>query len=65
MKRKKDSSHHPQWIPGPKMRMKTTMFGLIRALNDEIKPGEEKLVPLAVMDMIKRGLIKFPVGATK
>jgi hypothetical protein len=43
------------------------MFDLIKAINDEIKAGEEFLVPLIVLDMMQTGLLKFigPPNAQK
>ena len=35
------------------------MFDLIKAIDDEIKTGEEVLVPLVVLHMMKTGLLKF------
>ena len=59
MKKGRGSSRDPQRIPRPKKRIRTTMFDLIKALTDEIKPGEEVLVPLIVLDMMETGLLKF------
>ena len=59
MKRERGSSRHLQWDSRRKIRIKTTMVDLVGALNYEVKAGEEVLVPFIVLDMMKRGLLKF------
>jgi hypothetical protein len=43
----------------PKVRIRATMFDLIRALQEQMKAEEESLVPLIVIHMIDTGLLKF------
>jgi hypothetical protein len=49
--------------PKPKPRrtekIKTTLFDLIDAINDEIKAGEEDMVFLVISDLISTGRLKF------
>ena len=59
MERKKGPSFRTHWTVRPKMRIRTTMFDLIKALNEEVKAGEEALVPRIVRHMIDSGLLKF------
>jgi len=40
------------------------MLDLITALNNEIKAGEEILVPFIMLDMMEKGMLKF-VGPPK
>ena len=42
-----------------KIKIKTTMADLLKALNNEVKPGEHALVPFIVVDMMDRGMLKF------
>ena len=35
------------------------MYNLISALNEEVEAGEKILVPLIVIDMMEKGLLKF------
>jgi len=64
MERKRDSSHHLQSNSRRKIRVRTTMLDLITALNNEIKAGEEILVPFIMLDMMEKGMLKF-VGPPK
>jgi hypothetical protein len=45
--------------PRRKIKIKTTMGDLLRALNSELRVGEQGLVPFIVVDMMERGLLKF------
>ena len=42
-----------------KIKIKTTMADLLKALNSEVRPGEHGLVPFIVVDMMDRGMLKF------
>ena len=59
MKRETGPSPALGWDSKRKITIRTTMVDLIRALNDELKTGEEVLVPFIVLDMMDRGLLKF------
>ena len=59
MNRKRDTNLRAQWSPSPRKRIKTTMYNLISALNEEVEAGETILVPLIVLDMMENGLLKF------
>ena len=59
MNRKRGIDPHAQWNPGPRKRIRTTMYNLISALNEEVEAGAKVLVPLIVMDMLEKGLVKF------
>ena len=59
MNRKSGIDLHPQWNSSPRKRIKTTMYNLISALNEEVEAGEKVLVPLIVLDMMEKGLLKF------
>jgi hypothetical protein len=64
MERRRDSSHPLQSDSKRKIRVRTTMLDLISALNNEIKAGEEILVPFIMLDMMQKGVLKF-VGPPK
>jgi hypothetical protein len=67
MKREEGSPRRLEWNSRRKIKIKTTMLDLVSALNNEIKSGEEVLVPLIVLDMMDKGLLKFisqPRGKT-
>jgi hypothetical protein len=59
MKKEEGSSRRLEWNARRKIKVKTTMLELVSALNNEIKSGEEVLVPLIVLDMMDKGLLKF------
>ncbi len=40
--------------------MKTTLYELIGAINEEVDPAEDRLVPKIVSDLFDRGLIRLP-----
>jgi hypothetical protein len=67
MKREEGFPRRLEWNSRRKIKIKTTMLDLVSALNNEIKSGEEVLVPLIVLDMMDKGLLKFisqPRGKT-
>jgi len=39
---------------------KTTLYQLIEAISEEVKPGEDRMVVEAVLDLIDTGKITFP-----
>jgi len=57
--RKRETNLRVQCSPSPRKRIKTTMYNLISALNEEVEAGETILVPLIVLDMMENGLLKF------
>jgi len=59
MKREDGFRRYSHLHSGRKTRVTTTMLDLLRALNSEVKAGEEVLVPFIVVDMMERGLLKF------
>ena len=59
MNRKRGTDLPPQWGPCPRKKIRTTMYNLISAINEEVKAGEKILVPLIVLDMMEKGLLKF------
>jgi hypothetical protein len=59
MNRKSGIDLRPQLSSSPRKRIKTTMYNLISALNEEVEAGETILVPLIVLDMMEKGLLKF------
>lgn len=40
--------------------IETTLYKLIEAINEQVRPREERLVVEAVSDLIDTGQIKFP-----
>ena len=59
MNRKRRIDLPPQWSPSPIKKIRTTMYNLISALNEEVEAGEKILVPLIVLDMMEKRLLKF------
>jgi hypothetical protein len=59
MNRKRGINPHAQWSPGPRKRIKTTMYNLISVLDEEVEAGAEIMVPFIVLDMMEKGLSKF------
>ena len=45
--------------------MKTTLYELIEAINEEVEPAEKRLVPEILSDLFDRGLIRLPVVVNK
>jgi len=42
----------------------TTFYELIKAINEELKPGEEHLLSIVVMDLLATGRLEF-IGNTE
>jgi len=42
-----------------KRTIRTTLYELIEAIEDEVKPGEEELVTATVLDLMESGKIKL------
>ena len=40
--------------------IETTLYELIEAINDQVQPGEDRLVVETVLDLIESGQITFP-----
>jgi len=40
--------------------IETTLYELIEAINEQVQPGEDRLVVEAVLDLIETGRITFP-----
>jgi hypothetical protein len=59
MNRKRGIKPHAQWSPGPRKRIKTTMYNLVSVLDEEVEAGAGVMVPFIVLDMMEKGLLKF------
>ena len=48
--------------PKPSPTAETTLYDLIAALNDELRPEEEELVVPILVDLMNSGQLKFVDG---
>ena len=44
------------------LTIETTLYELIEAINEQVQPGEDRLVIEAVLDLIETGQITFPAS---
>ena len=57
---KKDKTHIPFFNlkVRKKIKTRTTMFDLLKTLNEVVEKGEEEFIPQVVLHMINSGLLK-------
>jgi hypothetical protein len=57
---KKEKNHIPSFTPNfrKRIKIKTTMFDLIKTLNEVVEKGEEKFIPQIILHMINSNLLK-------
>ena len=57
---KKDKTHIPVFNlkVRKRIKIKTTMFDLIKTLNEVVEKGEEKFIPQIILHMINSNLLK-------
>jgi hypothetical protein len=54
--RKRDNFTENKMLPAKKKpSLKTTLYELIEVVGEEIRPGEEKLIPVVVNQIMKTG----------